>query len=152
MKKVEIITKSNGKKKSQVVKIKGKSDLSLIGGIINFFIAKEKLPDLDLTGSVSFKVDGDKVSVSELSKMVRKELKDAKSDSKEKTSKEKTNEPETDSKGRIIIHSRRQTLENNKKEEKKKKDKKSSFVDKKKKNKSKKSKDGKKKKGKKGKK
>lgn len=140
MKKIEIITKKNGHKKSQIIKPKSKSDLSVAFGIANFVLVKDGIKDLDLTSDVVFKVDGEKVSARELTKMIHKELKGEKVLVKaEKSSKsKKTSDLEKDKDGRVVIHSRKTiTFSDKKKTDNKKKKKKSKKDDIKKKSKKK---------------
>ena len=129
MRTIEIITKNNGKKKSQSVKIKKKSDLNKILEIIDFFSIKDSLPDIDFNGSISFRLDGEKINPKYLRAIINKALNS--SSNKD----ENSNIQETDSEGRIIIHSRREanSIKNDKKKKKKKKnktDKKYKFSDK----------------------
>ena len=100
MKKIEIITKNHGKKKSQVIKVKKKSDLAAILTAVNFSVVKDNFHDIDLTGEVRFKVDGKKKSVREVRDIIKEELRS----STDKDS--KSAEIKRDKDGRIVIGSR----------------------------------------------
>lgn len=103
MRKVEIITKNNGNKKKHVIKIKSKSDLAAVLGFTNYYIVKDHLPDIDLTATMSFKIDGEKVSLNKFREELKKEIrKDVPSDSERPII-----DQEYDEDGRIIIHSRK---------------------------------------------
>ena len=120
MRKVEIITKNNGNKKKHVIKIKSKSDLAAVLGFSNYYMVKDHLPDIDLTATMSFKIDGEKVSLNKFREELKKEIrKDALSDSERPII-----DQEYDEDGRIIIHSRKSitfTRKNNDVDKKKKK-------------------------------
>ena len=103
MRKVEIITKNNGNKKKHVIKIKSKSDLAAVLAFTNYHMVKDHLPDIDLTATMSFKIDGEKASLNKLREELKKEIKkDVPSDSERPII-----DQEYDEDGRIIIHSRK---------------------------------------------
>lgn len=103
MRKVEIITKNNGNKKKHVIKIKSKTDLAAVLGFSNYYMVKDHLPDIDLTATMSFKIDGEKASLNKLREELKKEIKkDVPSDSERPII-----DQEYDEDGRIIIHSRK---------------------------------------------
>lgn len=114
MKKIEIITKNGQKKKSQVIKPKTKADLSTAFGLVNFMLVKDGLNDLDLTSSVTFKVDGEKINPRQLAKLIQKEMKSDDNDTSNKNYKD----------GRLVIHSRAKAVKENDKSDKKNKKKK----------------------------
>ena len=106
MKKIEIITKSNGNKKSQTVKAKSRKDLNVLLGMVNFYIIKDDMPDIDLTGSVTFKVGGEKKSALEVRDMIRKAIKEDREEEIRKTKHDGIELLDKDEDGRVIIHQR----------------------------------------------
>ena len=106
MKKIEIITKSNGNKKSQTVKAKSRKDLNVLLGMVNFYIIKDDMPDIDLTGSVTFKVGGEKKSALEVRDMIRKAIKEDREEEIRKTKHDGIELLDKDEDGRVIIHRR----------------------------------------------
>ena len=106
MKKIEIITKSNGNKKSQIIKAKSRKDLNVLLGMVNFCIIKDDIPDIDLTGSVTFKVGGEKKPALEVRDMIRKAIKEDREEEIRKSKHDGIELLDKDEDGRVIIHQR----------------------------------------------